>query len=430
MLKDDISAKRYEAGHYLPSEKVLAARFGLSNNSVRKGLETLVEEGWIEKIPRVGNRVKYRKPPVTLILTCNPNSVRDVHLEPLLTEFQNRHPSIAVKIRKIEGNPGFADVPSDVLLLNEYQFQTMVERGRAGILEPLRGKPETLPFLTERFIYGGHLAAQPVVFGPVVLCYNKRHFRECGLPEPNGSWRWSDLIDHAERLTAFGHFGFSFHLPSLNRWPIFLLQSGEAFRWTNGRIADFRGTPLMEGIRLCKEIIRNRNVFPFYWSDSNQEINQMFWDGKLSMILTSYLGLNEWRNTSLDYDVSPIPFIHEPRTMAIAIAAAVDGRSEHPEEARLLVAYLSSPDAQQSIRQRTVGVPALQGLEDAAGDGALKLPSRHSLYREMMFSFRSHRDLNIPVTMISVLIKELKAYWADMITEDELWERLHRQLTD
>ncbi|TNJ53408.1 GntR family transcriptional regulator [Paenibacillus hemerocallicola] len=37
------------------SEKILVVRFGLSNNSIRAGLEQLVKEGWIEKIPRVGN---------------------------------------------------------------------------------------------------------------------------------------------------------------------------------------------------------------------------------------------------------------------------------------------------------------------------------------------------------------------------------------
>ncbi|PYI57400.1 extracellular solute-binding protein [Paenibacillus flagellatus] len=429
-LKHEISTGRYEALQYLPSEKMLAERFGLSNNSVRKGLDTLVEEGWIDKIPRVGNRVRFRTAPVALTVLCNPNSVRDVYLEALLADFRTSYPSITVTIRTVDDNPGFAEAPNDVLLLNEYQFRAMVERERAGMLESVPAKEEIYPFLRDWFTHGERLAAQPLVFGPVVLCYNKNHFVECGLQEPNGGWRWSDLMLHARKLTESGHYGFCFHLPALNRWPLFLLQSGEGFQWENGRIRDFRGTRLMEGIRLCKEIIHNRNVFPLYWSEGNNDINQMFLDGKLSMVLTSYLGLNEWKQTSLDYDVSPVPFIAEPRTMAIAIAAGVNADSKHKQEAHLLVDYLSSRHAQRMIRRHTFGVPAFRDAHSGAESGNPQLPSRHSLYREMLFSYRTHRDLNIPVTMIASLFRELKAYWADMIDEDELWERLRTQLTE
>lgn len=427
-LKHEIGTGRYEALQYLPSEKALAARFGLSNNSVRKGLDTLVDEGWIEKIPRVGNRVRFRSAPVTLTVTCNPNSVRDVHLEALLADFRKQYPSITVTINTIEGNPGFAESPNDVMLLNVYQFRTMVERERAGMLESLPAKAEIYPFLCDWFTHEERLAAQPLVFGPVVLCYNKRHFLECRLQEPNGGWKWSDLMFNAQKLTESGRFGFCFHLPALNRWPIFLLQSGESFHWENGLIKDFRGTKLMDGIRLCKEIIHDRKASPLYWSEGNNDINQMFLDGKLSMVLTSYLGLNEWKHTSQEYDVSPVPFIDEPRTMAVAIAAGVNERSKHKQEAHMLVDYLSSRHAQHLIGHNTFGVPAFQDAKYSAESGNPGLPSRHPLYREMMFSFRAHHDLNIPVTMISSLFRELKAYWADMINEDELWERLHTQL--
>jgi len=426
-LKQEMTNQLYQVEQFLPSEKVLAERFSLSNNSVRKGLDTLVDEGWIEKIPRVGNRVKLKAAPITLTVTCNPLSVRDVHLDALLADFQKRYSSITVKINSIDGNLGLTESPGDVLLLNEYQFRTMVEAKRTDRLETQPVKREIYPLLYDWFTHEGRAAAQPLVFGPVVLCYNKQHFRECGLQEPNGNWRWSDLIDHAQRLTECGHFGFCFHLPALNRWPLFLLQSGETFRWKNGRIADFRGTKLMDGIRLCKEIIHNRKAFPLYWSEGSADINQMFLDGRLSMVLTSYMGLNEWNHTNQDYDISPVPFIDEPRTIAIAIAAGVDSRSNHKQEAQLLVDYLSSRHAQSQIGRQIHSVPAFQDAK--AENGTPGLPSRYSLYREIMFSYRTHQDLNIPVTVISTLFKELRAYWADMIDEDELWERLHDELT-
>jgi len=49
-----------EEGTYLPAESALAKQFELSNKSIRKGLEQLVEEGLIVKIDRVGSMVTPR----------------------------------------------------------------------------------------------------------------------------------------------------------------------------------------------------------------------------------------------------------------------------------------------------------------------------------------------------------------------------------
>ncbi|MDF2663959.1 MAG: hypothetical protein K0Q94_6750, partial [Paenibacillus sp.] len=45
-------------------------------------------------------------------------------------------------------------------------------------------------------------------------------------------------------------------------------------------------------------------------------------------------------------------------------------------------------------------------------------------YRETMSSFRTLRDLNMPMKAMKELEKQLKAYWADMMDEEELCSRL------
>lgn len=430
-LKNEMVQEHYGYGEYLPSEKALAARFQLSNNSVRKGLEQLVDEGWIEKIPRVGNRVIIRQSPVQLTLICNPTVFRNLRLEAVLQEFSRLYAWIKVETRTTEGNPAYEECSSDVLLMNDFQFLELVEQGHKGVLQPIRQSAVTYPFLNEGFKADGDLLAKPLVFGPVVLCYNKQHFRERGLFEPNGNWKWEDLVHHAQLLTENSNrYGFCFHLPALNRWPLFLLQSGEAFRWDGeGQLQDIRGSRLMDSIRLCKQILHNRKFYPLYLSEGNDDINQMFLDGKLSMVLTSYLGLNEWMRDDLEYDLSPVPFIHEPRTLSIVIAAGIHASSKHKEEAQLLVDFLASRQVQSSIRQKTLSIPAQQDVDESAGEEVPNFPSRYGLYKEILFSFRNHRDLNLETHEFFKLYKELKAYWADMISEDELWERIKVSLS-
>lgn len=57
-LKQDIVTGKVKPNSYLPSELELGQQYSLSKNSIRKGLDQLVEDGLIEKIPRIGNRVR------------------------------------------------------------------------------------------------------------------------------------------------------------------------------------------------------------------------------------------------------------------------------------------------------------------------------------------------------------------------------------
>lgn len=433
-LKSEIVGGRYEPGADLPSEKALAARFGISNISVRKGLSTLADEGWIEKIPNVGNRVMRRRPPVVLTLGLNDTTIRNIALNVLLEDFGRLHSWISVTVKTYSTQPEYerADTDTiDVFTLSSMQFQHLCERGGIGVLEEIGADPETFPFLNDLFTHAGRSYMQPVVFAPVVLCYNKKHFREKGLAEPTGAWTWNDLIRNATSLTDGERYGFCFHLPDWNRWPIFLLQSGERLRADRKPHGTDDVSRLMEGIRLCKEIVHNRDAFPLYMSESNADIERMFLEGKLSMALTSYMALNEWKQADVEYDIAPVPFLYEPRTIVIATGAGVASASGHKEEARLLVDYLASDRAQSLIRKHTFSVPARQRTEQTGwSERIINIPSRYMMYRDMMFSYRTHRDLPVAVSSIGKLSELLKAYWANMIAEDQLHRSIGALLDD
>lgn len=435
VLRSEITDGTYAEGDFLPSEMLLASRFGMGNNSIRKGLEQLVQEGLIEKIPRVGNRVKALRRQVELTFACNGTSERDMEIAGLLQGFERKYPWIRVRATF----PSSVDVYShydgeeaaDLVMLNGFQFGRAVEQGDLDKLEELPAHPDTYPMLTRMFSVRDRLYVQPIVFSPIVLCYNKAHFAEKGLPEPDGSWTWADLIRAAVQLSREpGRYGFCFHLPSENRWPLFVLQGGETMARGSVRPDDERFSRLLAGIRVCRELVGNRSMFPFYLSEDNAEHNRKFMEGKLSMLLTSYLGMNEWKHASLPYDVSPVPFLYEPRTLSIAIGAAVSKRSRFKEEALLLVSYMASPEAQQYIARHTLSIPSWQrSLRDPLQTYGMNVPSRYALYREMMFSMRSHSELGLPVKAYTPVFRLLKEYWAGLMEEDELVGKLRGLLS-
>lgn len=431
-LRGEIRQGGFAPGTMLPPERELASRFGMSNNSIRKGLELLVAEGWIEKIPRVGNRVGIGRPPVVLTLSCNMTAEKDLELAQLVADFERRHPWITVRVKAGASLiPGF-DVgggidESDVLLINQFQFRQLTERNWQGRLEPMPPLPVAYPFLNGMFSFEDLTYGRPIAFAPIVLVYNKAHFREAGLPEPHGGWTWDEMMRAAAALSdGEGRYGFCFHLPSINRWPLFLLQSEEYLKQGKGGVRDIRGSRLLESIRLCKRILHNRDVFPLYMSDDNRDMNQMFAEGKISMVLNSYMSLNEWKNSELDYDISPLPYIRHPATLVISIAAVVNESSPHKEAARLFVDYAASREGQETVLSHTLSIPTHQELAGRLPGPAVRAPGRYGLYREIMSSYRTHDDLQLSTSEIYKLFTVLKPYWANMENEDALCERISR----
>jgi multiple sugar transport system substrate-binding protein len=427
-LRRDIHNGTFPANSFLPSESELAKRFQLSNKSIRKGMERLVKDGLIVKIPRVGNKVNMQQAKVTLTLACTFSIERDFKLSRLVEDFQRLHPWIRVNTVQYSDMPQFdgngEDRFADVIALDSTQFQQLKEEGNFSMLEPLTGSEDVYPFLNEAFRAEDKQYVLPALFSPIVLCYNRAHFKECNLPEPHGGWTWDDLTRNATILSENkNRFGICFHILSENRWPLFMLQSGGRFEWEGTRLRDIRGTKLLEGIKLSKQIIRNRDIFPLYLSENNDDITELFKEGKVSMILISYMGLNDFLNTNLDYDLSPLPYTHEPRTLVVAIGFGINRNSRNKEAARLLTDYFASNRTQNLIRKHTLSIPAMQQVDEPA-EPLKPCPSRYMMYREIVSSYRMHSELNMPWRLNVVLAGQLKAYWAELLDDEELCDRL------
>jgi DNA-binding GntR family transcriptional regulator len=61
MLKKKIQTGVFQVGNYLPSENELCAEFSITRTTVRKALDNLLQEGFIEKLHGKGSRVKERR---------------------------------------------------------------------------------------------------------------------------------------------------------------------------------------------------------------------------------------------------------------------------------------------------------------------------------------------------------------------------------
>ncbi|RKN76010.1 extracellular solute-binding protein [Paenibacillus ginsengarvi] len=438
-LRDDIVLRgKYAPGEFLPSELALVGQFGLSNKTVRKGLDQLAAEGLIEKIPRVGTRViagAAKPDTVTLRLGSMHSLERDMLLSQLIAEFEAANPDIRIETVKFHSDYYAGAIEAhlnaglvDALMINDELFWQISENSRDIPLEPQVVREGTYSFLNESFSCKRTLYVRPLVFTPVILAYNKDHFREAGVPEPDGSWTWDDAIRHAIRLSMPGkRYGLCFYPLSNNRWPVFLLQSGDTFAADNSGRFRLEGTKLPDSIRLYKSIIRNRDFFPDHLAESSRDIAALFRKGHASMIMTTYNSLNDFATASgLHYDISAVPYRGEARTLLTTIGISVNKRSGNKEAAGRLVDFLASEHAQRFIRKRTLTLPAMRKAADhpISEDDSLNRPSRFHLYRNIVPGYRRYRDLGLPPESFLALRELLKLYGSGLIEEQSLSDQL------
>ncbi|MFD0958546.1 extracellular solute-binding protein [Paenibacillus chungangensis] len=431
VIRTEIRNGIRQEGSYLPSESMLAKQFHLSNKSIRKGLDQLVEEGLIVKIDRVGSKVTSKgEGAITVHFGCSNSFPSDFVIDDLIADFSLRYPGI--HIRRITLNQhNYLDSARemigngllDAVALNSPQFQEWTEAGIGDALEAQQPDESVHPIAEDAFRYGGALYARPLSFSPVVLCYNKRHFAEAGLHEPDSYWTWDDLMAAAAKLSLSpGRHGVYFLPTSENRYPVFLLQSLARYAKEGENAASLRHR-LSEGLNKLNKLIASRDIFPPYMAKGNDETIGLFADGRVSMIMCTYYNLNELSRQGLKYDICPLPALYRgdpQKTLLISIGTALVKHSRSREAARQFVEYLSSAEAQGIIRDRTVGIPARRDCSDRSGQASVKLPSRYAMYREMIPSFAYHSELGMNIRQLRQLTKWLKEYWSGMMDEDAL----------
>jgi multiple sugar transport system substrate-binding protein len=421
-LRGDIITGKRRPGEFLPTEREMSKQFQLSNKLVRAGLERLVGEGLIEKIARIGNRVAEHLPELAVSLKFGyPSSLdREAELAELIRMFHREYPSVHVQPIPIAFDKYYDTVKEyleagllDLVAMNYNNFHDFRRRGRLDLLQEFDRDETVYPFLADAFVSGDKQYVRPFIFSPLVLCYNLDHLRDAGLPVPYRPDSWTRLLEDASRLTVENErFGFYFFLHSKNRWPVFVLQSGDV----PGQ-AGTVGERLMEGLNVCREIINAPNTFPTFLSGSDADAEELFAQGKVSVIMTSYMAMNHLRGTGVPFDIAPLPKLKEEATILMTIGVAVNKRSESIAAARAFADFMLSDQAQSELRRKTLSIPAVPQAAEWQGEESMYRPPGFLLFRELVPALRLFTDLNLTVEQMDAVIKEARLYWAKLQSE-------------
>ena len=225
-----------------------------------------------------------------------------------------------------------------------------------GVIEPLDfyikmyklDLDDFYPSLLKAFEYKGHIYGLPKDFSTLVLFYNKKMFDEVGLPYPDSSWTWFDLLYAAAKLTRDTDgdgktdvWGLALYPNALNRVIPFILQAG-------GRVVkEDLSTALgeeeaIEGMKFYFDLHSRWKVAVAPADVGAGWLGDAFGKQKVAMVMSGpwMLGFLKENFPEVEFGVAELPHLKKRATMVYTVCYAIPKTSKHKKEAFIAMKFL------------------------------------------------------------------------------------------
>lgn len=305
---------------------------------------------------------------ITWIVSISP--LRDFY-EQEVAEFERQHPDIEVRMIWVPASeyhmkfktlaaagrtPDMfysGDVWISYLLPFMSDLTPLVRRDAAEI-----GLGDYFPEIRTAMQRDGRYYVMPEAVNVALLYYNRRLFREAGLPEPAADWTWDDLVRAGKKLTRPataldpGVWGCSRMEGWWGEWLIYVRQAGGTVFSPDGRRCVLDSPEAIAGLKFYLEKSSRFGISaPAGYEPVNGFVNQ-----RVAMLVGGHVNfwLNYNQTPGLEWDVQLLPAGPATRRGGeVAIAGyALSNITRHREEAWALMKYLTRPAAIAAIVKR------------------------------------------------------------------------------
>jgi multiple sugar transport system substrate-binding protein len=451
-LKGEIQSGNIRPGEFILPENTLSQKYGLSRVTIRKALAELVDDGLIEKIPGKGNRVPetFEVTRQTLRVGWFDTSYELDIIREVFKRFEAKHQQVKIEL-ELYPPLGYAatmmaqleqGVAPDLLVLSDTHFREFSEKDKLGFIEGyvpphIKIKKDYYANIFDMFSQNGSPLAAPILFSPVVVCYNKKIFEQKKINMKKPLKTWNELLDIAKKSTTFDsrtgvaeQYGFCFS-SSPNRWPAFLLQNEGSFIDEERKRFNFANPLNIEALTFCQDLMYRHHVSPIFTHGSNMLAENIFMKEKAAMILTTYYFMNEFRSHNIEWDVFPLPGKENASTLLLGSALGISKNSNLSPIAKKLVDYMLSTEVQTLFKKKGCTIPVLRVV---AEDNELLEkgihPENYNMFTENLEHAKSVKDLHLTQSEIDSLTLELSLLWANMESPEDACIRIENLLNN
>jgi len=305
----------------------------------------------------------------------------------ILRKFEDQHPNLTVQIENIPGPTNQCYVPKllmtfvagnppDVISLDASSAAVFINHNLLTDLTPFvdADKPYRLDdyFPTALSIArrGPQLFAIPLDFTPMVILYNRKLFRDAGLPDPKPAWTRDEFLAAARKLslpptsTAPARYGFFFQ-KEMSLWFPWIIAAGADVLSPDAKHAvGYLDSPqTIEIIQFLVDLIKKHKAANELSQSATAGLD-LFRAGRAAMTMTGHWMLIEYRADKLDIGVASIPSSPGQRaTVMYEAGLGISNTSPRKQLAWDYIKYMTSPEVQ---RRRVATGIAISGNTLAA----------------------------------------------------------------
>jgi multiple sugar transport system substrate-binding protein len=169
----------------------------------------------------------------------------------------------------------------------------------------------------------GKVRAIPALIDSMAVVYNKKLFRQAGIPAPKAGWTWDDYRAIAKQLTNKSKGIFGTGWPGVGDedtvwrlWPMIWDLGGDVLA-PGGKQVGYGGQPGLRALTLVNEMAaQDKSVYVDKTSGS-EKMYEVFNANRMGMVPTGPWQLPQIMEAKVDYGVVPMPtFNGKPVTIA------------------------------------------------------------------------------------------------------------------
>ncbi len=256
-----------------------------------------------------------------------------------------------------------------------------------GVIEPLDfyikmyklDLNDFYPSLLNAFKYKGKIYGLPKDFSTLALFYNKKMFDEAGIPYPDSSWTWYDLLWAAAKLTRdtdgdgkVDVWGLALYPNALNRVIPFILQAGG--KVVNEDLSTGLGDPKsIKGISFYFDLHNRWKVAVSPADVGAGWLGDAFGKQKVAMVMSGpwMLGFLKENFPEVEFGVSEMPHDVKRATMVYTVCYAIPKTSKHKKEAFIALKFLVS-EGMKIFTERLGVLPSRKSLAEKDKNDPIK----------------------------------------------------------
>jgi len=262
----------------------------------------------------------------------------------------------------------------DVIHIDQKELAFFEQKGLLENLAPYVERDTSFnlgiffPRLVENSAVKGLLYGVPHNFSTLVLYYNKDHFDAEGLPYPDSTWTWNDLLHAAQLLTKRGTDGtilrYGCYLDIIVHTLIY--QSGGRILNESLDSCVIASPESEEAIQFLVDLSERYHVT---WNVLSRSVNwdDMFAGGRCSMVANGRWAAT-WYAQSMPrgaLDVAPLPRGRFRKGAMVNHMMAMSAHSTKKEDAWEFIEFLASEPAQRMVNEDGANIPARRSVAES-----------------------------------------------------------------